>query len=361
MRSSTLFHISKEAIKYNIAGIFPRISDRLQKNPLFIRVRLTYKCSGSCKSCTLWNNETDRELSTEEWKDIFLKFKQENVWNISFTGGDIFFRKDIFELMRFSNGLGIKTSCMINGYSVNEHNAQQLMESNISSVCLSLDDLTSKFDSLRGVEDAAAKVQNSIKYLQNNSNGHTSIILAATLMRDTIGSAKKVVNFAIQNNLQIGFNLIHFTHFYTDTNFSREQYELKRTEKDDLKDLILWLVKKRKKYPEIIPKFTSLEWVLKYFNDYHQEQTPCYQPMSKLCLEPNGDVRGCCSMDVVGNLVKQDMETVLNSDGYNSQVLKALTKTCPGCSCGYTRNLDFNIGLRIREILLKSGIANFDV
>jgi MoaA/NifB/PqqE/SkfB family radical SAM enzyme len=87
-----------------------------------------------------------------------------------------------------------------------------------------------------------------------------------------------------------------------------------------------------------------------YFQDYRQKNTPCFKPMLKPCIEPNGDIRPCCSMNPVGNLTTQRLEEIIASDVYGQGVVKGLIKECPSCSCHYALSLDANIVYQLKDI-----------
>lgn len=355
MDPSFVVRASAEALKCNIAGIFPNSVNLLGSSPLAASLRLTSRCSAQCQSCNFWMERDHNELTTAQWKEIILDLKSRGFLQLAFTGGDIIIRKDVFELLRFSVGLGMKVRCAINGYTVTENIARELMNSNVATIAVSLDDVGEEFDNIRGVKQAADKVRRCFELFNRFDNGTTKFIIAATIMKETLTSIQPVVEYATQQAMVVELNLIDFTHYFFNTSFSKEQYELDPSEKNQLRDLLHWLAAMHEKFPTLVPRLAHLEWIRDYFDDYRQKSSRCYQVYLKLCIEPNGDVRTCCSLGVVGNLIKQNANQVLRSTRYLDQVKRGITKDCPGCSCRYALSLNANIGSYAREGLLRLG------
>lgn len=341
--------LAKEVARCNLAGVFPGILDRVGITPLYANFWVTTKCSGRCRTCKQWEDETTEELSTREIKEIILLLKDAGVLIIYFVGGDIFLREDIFELIHFTTQLGLRVHLTSNAFTVTEEIARALKASNLTSLHLSLDLLGDEFDDIRGVQEASRKVLHSLDLLLKDGNPRLKLGLTSTLMRATLPGVKEVVELGLRNHLTIYFNLINFTHDFFATDFSRSQYQLDRQDRENLQGLVQWLQQKHLSYPGLLPRLDHLEWISAYFQDYRQKGTPCYQTLLKICLRPNGDVRPCCSMETPGNLHRQPLKDILASEGYRALLKKALKKDCPGCSCRYTLNLDVSLVSRLRE------------
>jgi len=350
-------HIIKEIVRSNIIGLFPSLLNRIGYSPFSATLQITSRCSAKCKTCTHWTVKEHDELTTEEWKNVILSLKKNNVMFIGISGGDIILREDIFELISFCTSNALHVGVTLNGYTVTEKISKSLMKTNINSISLSLDDLGDKFSEIRSVNNASDKVIRTLRLLKKFNQGRTKISLGMTVMRSTIDSIKDVVTFGIQNNLPVGFSLIHFTHYFSDTPFSREQYQLSQAEQKKLHEQVRWLARMHRKYPNLCPNLVVLEYMYKYFHDYYQKRTLCYQTLLDPCIQPNGDVRPCCSMESVGNVKEQDINQILKSDKCITLLKKSLFKDCPGCSCRYPFNLRVSIRANIREYLLRLGIV----
>ena len=270
---------------------------------------------------------------------------------MSFTGGDILLREDSVELLRFCALAGLEVNATLNGYLITEDLAKQLMASSPSRIDLSLDDLGHDFDRLRGAMNAAGKVEEAIRLLRHCDNGSTRLGIAATIMKDTLGSIRDVVRFALKQELVLHFNLIHFTHYFSDTPFSRDQYGLSREERIELGKLVSWLTRLQRQFPQLLPKPRHLKWILSYFDDFRQPGTSCLKTMLRICVDPDGEVRPCCSLKPAGNLTRLSLKQIASSPTFLAIVREGLSKECPGCSCHYIMNLDANLVGRLTDRL----------
>lgn len=346
-----------ETVKCNVAGVFPDIAMHDVFSPLTAALRVTHRCTSRCISCNLWTTKDGKELTTDEWKNIILALRDAGFLQLAFTGGDVLLREDIFELLYFGVDQGMRVRCAVNGHMVTEKRARQLMETKLRTIALSLDGLDDTFEAIRGVKNVASRTVEAIERLKSFDNGVTKIVIAATIMKSTLPTIRPVVEYAVENNFVIEFNLIDFTHYLFETPGSKEQYELNVEEKEQLRQLVHWLAEKHRQYPKLVPRLAQLEWARNYFDDYRQLGTPCYQVAVKVCVEPDGGVRTCCSKAVVGNLMTQSVREVLGSPKYMAQVKQGIVKDCPGCSCRYNLSLNANFSSYVREGLLQFGLA----
>jgi MoaA/NifB/PqqE/SkfB family radical SAM enzyme len=346
------------AFHCNVAALIPRLLPVLAVSPISANLRLTQRCLARCQSCSHWLNKDTRELNTSEWKRIISGLIESGLLSVSFTGGDILLRDDLIELMRFCTSAGVIVNVTMNGYTMTEDLALDLMQSNLSCIDLSLDDLGESSDDLRGMKKSAAKVTDAFRMLKRNTNGITQLGVAFTIMKSTLESIRDVTCFALENQLAIRYNLIHFTHYFTETPFSRDQYVMNLQELEELKETLTWLAGLRPKYPHLLPRPAHLNWILSYFMDYHQRSTPCFKPMLKVCVDPNGDISPCCSQQPVGSLVHHGIRDVASSQAFLDVVRKGLTKECPGCSCHYVMSLNASLVVRLREVFLPGRIRN---
>jgi MoaA/NifB/PqqE/SkfB family radical SAM enzyme len=345
--------LAREVLRCTIAGAYPPLLRWIGIRPLYANFWITTRCSGRCKTCTEWQEENHEEWTTEEIRETLMLLKKNGVRIVYFVGGDIFLRDDLFELLHFAGELGLRIHLTINAFTMTKKIAEDLMVSPVSSIHLSLDALSGDLDELRGIQDAAKRILHSLRLLRESNGSRVQLGLTTTVMKYTLPSIREVVRFAIDNDLTVFFNLINFSHHFFKTEFSREQYGLNATEREELHELVEWLMERHREHPHLIPRLSHLNWIRDYFDDYRTQWPPCYQTLLKICVRPNGDIRPCCSMETAGNLHQEELRTILRSKEYQALLRKALLKECPGCSCRYTLNLDASLLSHIEEVLLR--------
>ena len=93
---------------------FPKSIDGLNylQMPSVAEIELTYGCFRSCRHCAYNSSpsaDTSRELDAGTWTRVLNTLAHEGVYVVQFTGGDPFFRPDVFEILESADraGLGI--------------------------------------------------------------------------------------------------------------------------------------------------------------------------------------------------------------------------------------------------------------
>ena len=89
----------------------------LPAKPLDVICEISYICNLACPTCFRWTSKPDEhELNTEEWKGVLTKLKAWlGTFNLTFTGGEPFLRKDLLDILKFASGNGIITNVVSNG------------------------------------------------------------------------------------------------------------------------------------------------------------------------------------------------------------------------------------------------------
>ncbi len=106
-------------------------------------------------------------MSTKEVKKTLLYFKEELGGEIvSFTGGEPLLRKDIFSLLNYSRGLGLKTTLGTNGSLIDEKNISYLKKY-VTTITVSYDGPKKYFNEIRR-GDFYEKTVQGIELLQNS-------------------------------------------------------------------------------------------------------------------------------------------------------------------------------------------------
>lgn len=89
------------------------------RTPIECKIELTYKCNLACKYCNMINSKSD-ELSTENIKDLVDQLRDLGVIKLSLTGGEIFLRKDIFEIIDYCANKGFVLILQSNGILIDD-------------------------------------------------------------------------------------------------------------------------------------------------------------------------------------------------------------------------------------------------
>jgi len=129
---------------------------------------LTYRCTSKCKTCNIWrrNSSKENELNLSEWKHILYDLKTSGIKSFEIFGGDALLRKDIiFDIIQFCKQHNIKTFFPTNSILMDKKTAYQLVEAGLYTIYLSLDNVETKNDDIRGVNNSFYKVKEALETL----------------------------------------------------------------------------------------------------------------------------------------------------------------------------------------------------
>jgi len=134
----------------------------------------TIKCNLTCAHCRrLESNEAAfRDLSTAQAKDLIAQLAelgraQPMMPVLVFSGGEPLCRDDLFELVSQAKAAGITPALATNGTLVNATAAEQIRDSGIVRVAVSLDGATAEVhDKLRQLEGSFKRALQGIKHLR---------------------------------------------------------------------------------------------------------------------------------------------------------------------------------------------------
>lgn len=145
-----------QACIFNITSCIQRDSVGTQSNMKFsapIRAgwRVTPKCNLRCKHCYLdcANKVEEKELSLTECKLIVDKIDSSGIMEILVTGGELFMRSDIRELLEYITEKNINITLFTNATLINE-SYEWLKNIQIRKINISLDGMKEAHDFLRG-------------------------------------------------------------------------------------------------------------------------------------------------------------------------------------------------------------------
>lgn len=154
--------------------------DMDKSRPGSLYIHPTFRCNLQCIYCY---NKKERkelgggaELNTGEWFDVMDQAKDFKVEQIVFTGGEPLLRKDIFELAKYANSIGMSSQLLTNALLINEGNIDRIT-STFGSVGLSLDShIKEKNDFQRG-RGAYESTINAIKLLEKNKHEYNVTVV----------------------------------------------------------------------------------------------------------------------------------------------------------------------------------------
>jgi len=114
-------------------------------------IRVTKACNLRCPHCYVNAGEKlENELSLEEIKSIIVQLAKLKVFSIFFTGGEPFLRKDIVEILKYTNKKGVGIAISTNGSFLNKEVLKKIKNLRFDLFQISLDGPKEIHESIRG-------------------------------------------------------------------------------------------------------------------------------------------------------------------------------------------------------------------
>ena len=180
------------------AGATP-VMDRLisrtveKHRPLSVHFDLTYRCNERCVHCYL-DHDDHGELTTAECLQVLDDLASSGALFLTFSGGEIFLRPDLYEILAAARSLHFDISLKTNALLVTPERAARLGELGVRRVQISV------YSDIPAVHDAITKVPGSLQrtlaaipiLLQHG----LQVKLACPLMRENLLAYRGVMALA---------------------------------------------------------------------------------------------------------------------------------------------------------------------
>jgi len=170
--------------------------------PLRVHLDLTYRCNERCVHCYL-DHEDHGELTTAEILDLLDQMAAAGVFFLSVSGGEIFMRPDLFEILEYARKLQFSITLKTNAVMVTKKKAQRLEALGIERVQISL------YSHKAEVHDAITKLPNSFRRTVEGARllveAGISVKFANVLMADNHEDYKGVQDLA--ESMGIGYTV----------------------------------------------------------------------------------------------------------------------------------------------------------
>ena len=128
--------------------------------PLAVLAELTHRCPLQCPYCSN-PIELDRarsELTTEEWKKVLSELAELGVLQVHFSGGEPTARKDLVELVKYANDVGLYTNLITSAVLLTREKLAELADAGLSHVQISFQGSeAASADRVAGLKDAHNK------------------------------------------------------------------------------------------------------------------------------------------------------------------------------------------------------------
>lgn len=174
-----------------------RASERRQ--PAEGTFELTSRCNLSCKMCYVRTpakciNQREKELSSSEWVELAHQCTENGMTFLLLTGGEIFLRKDFFEIYEPMTKMGLIITLFTNGTLVTSSLAERLSAAPPSHMEITLYGATSHtYEKITGVPGSYARCCAGIEFLLDKG---IQLKLKTTITRDNFFEFEAMMEMA---------------------------------------------------------------------------------------------------------------------------------------------------------------------
>lgn len=305
---------------------------------MIISWNTTNQCNMYCDHCYRdAGTKTSEELSTAEAKGLIAEIAKANFKIMIFSGGEPLLRHDIFELISYAKGRGLRPVLGTNGTLISPEIACRLQESGLAAAGISLDSLdTEKHDHLRKYVGA---FQQAVAGMHNCRSAGLPFQIHTTVFDWNCDELEAITDFAVQ----MGAMAHHF--FFLVPTGRAVNIEEESLRAEQYENVITRILKKQQEVPielkpTCAPQFMRIAAQL---NLQTRFKKGCLAGTHYCLISPTGDVQPCAYLNIpLGNVKELPFSSIWSSNPILHD-LRSLqySGTCGVCaykmSCGGCR------------------------
>lgn len=288
------------------------VAATLPYKPLYVKIKLTWRCNLRCKMCIAWQEEAESRLTLPVLNSLAEELAEMGIRKVHFSGGEALLRRDIFAIIAGFAGLGMRVNITTNGTLLTPKTSARLIASGIRNISVSLDGASSAIhDLLRG----KGTWKQTITGIRNLRAAANNAGLKSHIRINTVITKKNYLDLAGLPEMVYSAGADRLTLIPVSDPSGRyrlnkqriREYNEKTAPRLAEKALELGLFERAEQAYPLGRKNHELEYSKKgYYALGLYEKQPCYIPWIHTLIDPRGDIYPCCVMrsgKLLGNLV----------------------------------------------------------
>lgn len=176
--------------------IFEQLREQaVQKQiPLVVHFDLTYRCPLRCVHCYLTRGKKQSECTLEEIKNILEQLAEAGALYLTLSGGEIFLRKDLPEIMREARRLHFAVRLLTSGTLIDDEMIDEIAEWRPEMIAFSVYDLDPSVHD--GITKKQGSLTNTLHIISALRERNVPIKISSVLMQSNIGGYRQLYDFA---------------------------------------------------------------------------------------------------------------------------------------------------------------------
>ncbi len=293
-------------------------------------IELNYNCNLKCQCCYVGTFKK-RGLQRHELQIIAKQLQKAGVMFILFTGGEIFLRQDVFEIINDFKQFGFILEVKSNGILLTQPAISKLANLNLFNLQISVYEIDNLYSEFVGEYYQFSRLLNNIQLATKQG---IPVSLSVLVGKHNIDDLEKYHD-VLQKS---GTREIFYNPYITPQRNGagkEKTFRLSRKEMDE------------KFYPflEKIDGFTAL----KKYRNRCKDSPACYAGREQITIDPEGTVYPCLDLRLpIGNLLQNDLNSILKK---RKALLKPYTleKISKCWQCEVAEHCDSCIGTSMLE------------
>ena len=303
--------------------------------PLSVHLDVTYRCNERCVHCYL-DHVDHGEMTTAEIKDVLDQLADAGVFFLTFSGGEVFLRRDFFELLEHARRLLFNVKIKTNAVMIREAEAQRIRALGIDTIQISVYSHRPKVhDAITKLPGSLERTLAAIRFLRDQG---LKVTIANVLMTWNLGDQYHLQKLAAEMG-------VHYTLDPTITPMMDGDTSILalRIPGEELKEVF--------RNPALVPNMEEFCAPPKPVSEDDLEGYSCSAGHSFCYISPYGDVFPCVQFPLPsGNIRRQKFLDIWNHSPELKEVRSIKAKDLTVCSsCSHVSNCTRCPGLAYME------------
>ena len=332
---------------------------RKKDSPFIANWIITSQCNCKCSFCELGVEDKykpEEEVSTERAFEIVKELKDLGIKYVTFSGGEVFMRKDIWEIIRELKNFDFKVGIVSNGLLLNSLSKERIefMNKYLDTLVVSIDSSVSEeHNKFRNTPMLFELIMKGITKLQ--LHGFKNITFESIIM----GSNYKRIPSLIELTKEIYVRKIMFRPINIISNFPQLSSVTNKNEfaDYDVEEIIKYIdfgIAKAKELNVDTDLIFNRKWITEYFRNlkvkdgfFHDKVMKnyfCFIPFAYVIINYNGGLLPCLLLNEKGNVHEGCLrEQRKKADGIRDKLAKReFFEVCNSCFDQANNNVRFS-------------------
>gem|GEM_PF-277756 len=307
---------------------------------LSLHIDITYRCPQNCIHCYIDHRHL-YELSTTEIEKILKDARKLNALFITYSGGEVFLRKDFEDILKITKRLGFSIKIITSGYLISEKEIEIIYKYKLTSVGISLYSLVPEIhDKITGVKGSCERTTNAIKMLTKRG---INTVVKTSIMKQNYREYPELIKWirSLGNNVYAQYDMV-----------ITPSMELR----SGVRSLNIPFSEKKRLYKILKDIEHKEDLKVEELEDSKREEignesVTCYAGITGLYIAPDGKVYPCVEWnELLGDLRKESLIDMWKYSKRIKEIKSLRIKDYKKCySCKYLYVCSICPGLNLRD------------